>query len=514
MKFAVVISSFCVVSLFGADAPQWGEAWTRNMVSKETDLPATFDPDTGNNIKWMVPLGNETHSTPTVADGRIFIGTNNARPRDPRLTDDRGVLLCLDEKDGSFLWQLAVPKRTEDKYFDWPNTGMSSSPTVDGDRVYIVDNRHTVLCLDVHGMANGNDGAFQDEGAYATPHQAEPPEFTPAFTAREAATFQPGAKDADILWAFDMPSQAGIWPHDGAHSSILVHGDFLYINTSTGVDNSHQVIRTPGAPSLIVLDKNTGELAARDEENIAPNIFHATWSSPSLARIDGVEQIVFCGGDGVVRGFAPVRERAPDGAVQRLQMLWHLDFDPEAPKDDIHRFLNNRRQGPSNIYGMPVIHGDRLFVAGGGDVFWGKNEAWLKCYRLGGEGDLTSRALQWSYPLDRHTLSTPAVHDGLVYTADASRKIHCVDAATGEGVWVQETKGDFWASPLVADGKVYLGSRKGDFWILKAGREKEVLADVDLKRPISATAVAANGVIYIATMERLIAIANDSKSAP
>jgi hypothetical protein len=144
-----------------------------------------------------------------------------------------------------------------------------------------------------------------------------------------------------------MPSEAGIWPHDGAHSSILVHGDFLYINTSTGVDNSHKVIRTPRAPSLIVLDKNTGRLVARDWENIAPNIFHATWSSPSLAVIDGRETIVFCGGDGVVRGFEPVSELPPAGEVARLKLLWHLDFDPDAPKDDIHRYLKNLKQGPS-----------------------------------------------------------------------------------------------------------------------------------------------------------------------
>jgi outer membrane protein assembly factor BamB len=47
---------------------------------------------------------------------------------------------------------------------------------------------------------------------------------------------------------------------------------------------------------------------------------------------------------------------------------------------------------------------------------------------------------------------------------------------TGGAVWVHDTVGDFWASPLVADGKVFIGSRKGDFWIMAAGREKKVLA--------------------------------------
>ena len=51
-----------------------------------------------------------------------------------------------------------------------------------------------------------------------------------------------------------------IWSHDGAHSSILIHGDYLYLNTGTGVDNTHKRIRTPNAPSLVVIDKRSGLL--------------------------------------------------------------------------------------------------------------------------------------------------------------------------------------------------------------------------------------------------------------
>ena len=61
-------------------------------------------------------------------------------------------------------------------------------------------------------------------------------------------------------------AEAGIWPHDSAHSSILIHGDHLYINTCNGVDNTHRKIRAPAAPDLIVLDKKTGKLVARENE--------------------------------------------------------------------------------------------------------------------------------------------------------------------------------------------------------------------------------------------------------
>src|ERR1035438_10659669 len=66
-----------------ADQPQWGQAWSRNMASDERGLPASFDPESGRNIKWSAELGTETHSSPVVAGGRVYIGTNNGHPRDP-----------------------------------------------------------------------------------------------------------------------------------------------------------------------------------------------------------------------------------------------------------------------------------------------------------------------------------------------------------------------------------------------------------------------------------------------
>jgi len=103
-------------------------------------------------------------------------------------------------------------------------------------------------------------------------------------------------------------------------------------------------------------------------------------------------------------------------------------------------------------------------------------------------------------------MSTPAVVGDLVFIADTSRFIYCLDATTGEIHWKQEAKGDFWASPYVADGKLYIGSRRGDFWVFAASKEKQVLAQLDLGAPISATAVAANGTLYVATMFDLFAV--------
>ena len=167
----LITVSLCPLTsaLKAEDQPQWGERYTRNMVSSETDLPVHFDPSTGQGIKWSAPLGTRSYSTPVVSSGRVILGANNDDPRDPRHQGDRGVLLCLDEQDGSLLWQLVVPKLQGDPYLDQPHYGICSPATVEGDRVYIVTNRAEVLCLDLHGQANGNDGPYLDEGRHMSP---------------------------------------------------------------------------------------------------------------------------------------------------------------------------------------------------------------------------------------------------------------------------------------------------------------------------------------------------------
>lgn len=470
------------------------------MISSERGLPDSFEPKTGLNIKWTARLGTETYSTPVVAGGRVYIGTNNQEPRDPRHQGDRGILLCLDERTGALRWQLVVPKREEDPYHDWPKTGMSSPATVEGDHVYLVDNRGVVLCLDAHGLANGNDGPFQAEGAYMAPRGTNAP----------PNPIVPGPLDADILWQFNLTTEAGIWSHDSAHSSILIHGDHLYLNTGTGVDNTHKRIRTPDAPSLVVLDKRDGRLLARDDEHIAPDIFHCTWSAPSMGEVNGRPVIFFAGGNGIIYGFEALETKRRSEGVAKLKKIWHFDFDPAAPKTNIHRYSTNRRESPSNIYGMPVFHQGRIYVAGGGDLFWGKNEAWLKCIDAGKTGDITTNGLVWSYPLERHVLSTPAIQGNLLFIADCGRKVHCLDVATGRLHWTHDIQGEVWGSPVVADGKVYLGTRKGEFLIFAADKEKKVLSTIDLGNPISATTTIANGVIYVATATQLYAVQRNS----
>jgi outer membrane protein assembly factor BamB len=472
-------------SLYAADQPQWGERYTRNMVSDEKGLPVAFNLATGEHILWTASLGGGCYSSPIVAKGKVFVGTSNVEPLDPRHKGDRGVLLCLNEKDGTLCWQLVVPRIGGDDYLDWPNVGLCSEPTIEGDRVYTVTNRSEVVCLDIHGFANGNDGPFVDEGRHMSP--ADEP------------AMEPGPLDADIVWLFDMRTGAGMYPHDSPHASILIDGDYLYLNSCNGVDNTHAKVRKPDAPCLIALDKKTGRMVARDGEGIGPRVFHCTWSPPSLADVNGQRLVVFGGPDGICYAFKPLPPQMPE-TVQQFERIWRFDCDPTAPKEDVHRYSKNTKEGPSEILGMPVFHKNRIYVAAGGDVWWGKKQAWLKCI------DAAKGSEIWSYEMKSHCFSTPAIANDLVFIPDDSGVVHCIDAETGQPYWTHNMGKGMWGSPLVADGKVYIGAHNGAFAVLDVGKSENVLFATKFDDEINASCTAANGVLYIPTLSKLYAI--------
>jgi outer membrane protein assembly factor BamB len=303
-----------------------------------------------------------------------------------------------------------------------------------------------------------------------------------------------------------MPEMLGVRQHDGAHCSILLHGDLLYVCTSNGLNDEHRKIDAPDVPALVVFDKRTGRLVARDDEHMAPMTVHSTWSSPSLADVNGRTLVFFGGGNGVCYAFDALTSVPPEGAVKLLNKVWQFDCDPTAPKTNIHSFKGNRRVSASNIIGMPVFDRDRIYVVAGGDLWWGKRKSWLKCIDATQTGDITRTGGVWSYEMPYHSMATPSVAGDLAFIADCRGNIHCLDRETGRAHWVHEGDSETWGSTMVVDGKVYLGTRRGDLWVFAAEKEKNLLAKLPLGSPISGSVTAANGALYVATMKQLFAV--------
>ena len=524
-----------------ADWPQWGGRNERNFASDEKNMPVDFHPGgekvegetkvpiPPKNIKWVARLGTQTYGNPTVSNGRIFIGTNDASFTDDRVKKSGGgLIMCLEESTGKLLWRLPVPRlKTKEPTFNYDdmNLGICSSPTVDGDRVYITSNRGEVLCLDVQGMANGNDGPFTDEGQYMVGTgvlPAKPGRFDKKDAPPPPPPVAVRPTDGDIIWIYDFLAEVDSWPQDAVDCSILAYGDYLYACTSNGVNRTHHVIPSPDCPDLIVLDKKTGRLVAANDPPVGTAIFHGEWSSPGLAKAGDKALVVWGGGDGFCHAFDPKPEPREAGKPALLRKVWWFDCNPPHNKVRDGRPIpyNQKREGPSEIIGTPVFHNGRVYVAVGQDSRHGNGPGCFSCIDPTKTGDITETGKVWQNFKVQRSFSTasaaggqasgpPVVlagQGGLVFIADYAGIVQCMDADTGEVYWTHDLGAHVWGSTFVADGKVYIGDEKGKLTILEAAKVKKVLNEIPFGAPIYATPIVANGVLYITSQTHLYAV--------
>lgn len=493
-----------------SDWPQWGRQPSKNMVAGPMKLPLTFqagqfigatdkiDMATTENVRWIAKLGSQSYGNPTVADGRVYVGTNNDSPRDARFVGDRCVVYCFDEKSGEMLWMYNIPKMGTGKVSDWEFLGICSSPTVDGERVYFVNNLCEVVCVDARGMANGNDG-MQDEAQYYAGKGKPAVELSPS--------------DADVIWTLNMIDECGVFPHNITSSSVLVVGDHLWVSTSNGVDYGHVETPAPHAPCLLLVDKNTGELLGEEASGLSQRIFHGNWTSPGYLRTQGDEMCIFGGPDGWVYAFDPVPKNDEEG-YSILQERWRFDANPPQYREKDGKVLKYAtREGPSEVLGTPVEYGGRVYALIGQDPEHGEGVGNLVCIDPSGKGDVTATHAVWSFSGINRSISTPSIIDDLLFVADYSGFIYCLDANTGELLWKHDTMAHIWGSTLVADGRVFVGNEDGYLTVIPARREldKESVVEIDMGSPMYSSPIAANGSLYMASHTHLFAFGDPGK---
>ncbi|MBX7211102.1 MAG: PQQ-binding-like beta-propeller repeat protein [Verrucomicrobiaceae bacterium] len=518
----------------GADWPAWGGADPgRNMVAPEKGLPDSFKPGekspngdgmmpgTTENVRWVTKLGTFICGNPTVAGGRVFVGTDDSTLQgDARLKRSKGGMVwCLDEKSGRTIWRLPVPARPKerlpkDAHYGQQNLGVCSAPTVVGDRAYVVTNSAEIICIDVKGQADGNAGPFRDEGRYIADSKNPPVQLEKT--------------DGDIIWKYDLVDDLGVCPHDVAACSVLVDGDILYCTSANGVNHEHTFCLHPDAPSFIALDARTGKLLATDTEDLGHRMWHCLWSPPTVGVVNGKKLVFFGGGDGICYAFEALTS-APEKPVH-FKKVWSYDCVPPRYRDPLgdgkpfNYYIGDKRKkyttntndgtflGPSEIIASPVFHDGRVYCTIGQDPMHGRGRGLLHCIDASKTGDITQTGCIWKYDGIERTIASVAVSGGLLYTADLAGHVYCLDDKTGAPCWVHDTKSETWATPLVADGKVFVSTTK-KLVTLAAGRDKKVLSDVSLGSAGYATPVAANGTLFVCSQSYLWAVQKGSHVA-
>ncbi len=563
------LNLLCVLSLtsvsslsFAADsapAPtkewnQWGGSSSRNNVPEASGIPTEwnvgeFDFKTGEwksesaeNIKWAAKLGSQTYGNCVIADGKAFVGTNNSGGWLERYPSsvDLGCLLCFNLEDGKFLWQHSSEKLKTGRVHDWPLQGICCAPLVEAKKLWFVTSRGEVRCLDTEGFHDG-----ENDGPYTAELPAE-------------------GNEADVIWVFDMMRELGVSQHNMCSCSVTAVGDVLLVITGNGVDESHLNLPSPNAPSFIALDKKTGKLLWTDDSP-GDAILHGQWSSPAYAEIEMPDrskqpQALFAGGDGWLYSFDP----QGDGKGGS-KLFWKFDANP---KESF--YVVNSSATRNHLIATPVVYKNRVYIGVGEDPEHGEGVGHLWCIDPTGSGDVSPelafnsenpdetippKRLQavvpeegdfarpnpnskviWHYSeLDdngdgeidpfletmHRTIGSVTIKDDILYVADFSGILHCLDAmATGQPkvYWSYDMYAAAWGSPLVVDGKVYMGDEDGDVAIFKhssdpkeamkedGGEMVPALGEINMGNSVYSTPIVADNVLYISNRTHLFAI--------
>ncbi len=436
-------------------------------VAQTGNPPVDWDTTTGRNIVWSVELGNDTFGRPVVAGDAVYVGTDNGRQMNPAFQEESGVLMAFRVTDGAFLWQDVAPRVERGlREFLLPST--TSAPYVEGNRLYYVTAECQLRSLDTQGFRDGeNSGPYREE------------------------VFQDNAA-ADIAWELDMCSRLGVFPHEASNSEVLSVGDLLMVSTSNGQNEGHTRVPSPRAPSLIAVDKHSGDVVWRA---LGPGgqVLHGQWSSPVAANVNGRMQVLFGGGDGWLRAY--------DAASGHE--VWRFDGNSK----DARWLPRPGVLSRSSIIASPVFADGRVFIAMGQDPTHGDGPSLIHAISPNGQGDVTKSRVVWTSREVGRVVGTPIVKDGLLYVGDLGGTVHCLDAATGAHVWKHETHEAIWGCFLLAGDRLYVGNVEGSLSVLRAGRRKEFLAQIEMDAPLYSRPALIGDALYLATAHRLYLIA-------
>ncbi len=423
-----------------------GESEERSRSVKNASPPLDWDTTTGRNIVWSVELGNETYGRPVVAGDVVYVGTDNARHMNPAYQEDAGVLMAFQAKEGKFLWQDVTPRVERGlREFLLPST--TSAPYVEGDRLYYVTSECQLRSLDTQGSR---------------------------------------------IWELDMCGRLGVFPHEATNSEVLPVSDLLIVSTSNGRNEGHTRVPSPRAPSLIAVDKRSGDVVWR-AIGAGAHVLHGQWSSPVAANVNGRIQVLFGGGDGWLRSY--------DAASGHE--VWRFDGNPK----DARWLPRPGVLSRSAIIASPVFADGRVFVAMGQSPGHGNGPSMIYAISPNGQGDVTASRILWTSREVGRVVGTPIVKDGLLYVGDLGGTIHCLDAATGAHVWKHETNDAIWGSLLVAGDRLYVGNVGGTMTVLRAGRRKQLLGQIEMDAPIYSPPAVIGDELYLTTAIRLYRIA-------
>lgn len=381
-------------------------------ISAETGLPLTWS--SAENIVWKAEMPGPGASCPIAFGDRVFITCYSGYGLEPVEGEDKNLvrhLLCLNRKRGEIMWHKQFePKLPEHKYQGEGSYHgyAASTPTTDGQRLYVFFGKSGVFCFDL---------------------------------------------DGNPLWQASVGDGTNGW---GSGCSPLLYRNLLIVNASVE------------SGSLVAFDKISGE------EKWRAKGMNSSWNTPLIVPGKPNAELVVSISDHLV-------SFNPDTGEE----LWRAE--------GVHRYVV-----PSVIY-----HDDVVFAIGGGHT--------SLAVRTGGSGDVTQSHGVWRLNKGAN-VSSPIYYEGHLYWTRDGSTACCQNPATGEMVYeerLQPSAGQVWASPVLADGKLFYVSQHNGTYVVAAKPSFELLAHnvfADDDSRANASPIVSNGQLLLRTDRNLYCI--------
>lgn len=481
MKFSTRLFILCLLTLFAVRTFA-SEEWTQfrgpngTGVSATTGLPQEFGPT--KNVVWKTELP-PGHSSPVLTHNRIFVTAHSKEKDSYKL-----LIICLDRQSGKILWQSEVPRTIQGRLQN-VNGPASPTPVTDGTNVYVFFQEFGLVSFDGNGKQRwklplGPVNMFYGFGA--SPILVDDKVILPVDQDNPTSYLVAVDKNSGrVRWKVERPTVISGYstpivykPKQGAKQIIIPESFQL---SAYSVGNGKRVWWVRG------LACEMKSIASHDDEYLYIN----GWGFPQNQPGRQVATVPFA--DGLVK-----YDKNGDKDIAKAEI---------AGNDPMDKML-------SAAFEAFDMDRDEKLNAKDWEVFRAMmaSENGLLAIKLGGEGDQTANAIRWRYQKPVPQVPSTLLYKRVLYMINDSGILLSFDPVTGNIIKQGRLHGaidKYFASPVAADDKVYLIGQGGQVSVVKASGEWEVLAVNELDDECFATPAIADGRIYIRTRSALYA---------
>jgi outer membrane protein assembly factor BamB len=462
----VILSLAAVTAAVAADWPQFRGPQASGL-SGDRNLPVEFSP--AHNVLWRAALP-EGKSSPVITGGRICLTGSG---------EGKLETLCLDQASGRVLWRREVPQgRSENRHK--LNHAAAPTPVTDGKNLYVFFSDFGLISYTLEGEERWRVpmGPFVNlHGMAASPVLAGGKLLLACDQDTNAFLLAVDPNTGKTLWKADRGdfthgfSTPAVWTPKGKPGEVVLPGAYQMVSYSLETGEKLWWLRgltwQPKSPPVVVGDM----------------LYFNGWAPggdpgqqkdlPPFADVIGKADR-----DG--NGKLSPEEVPPD--LKHTGSWQAIDLDKDGLMDERDWSFYRARRAARNS---------------------------LMAVKLGGRGDVTASHVSWRMDKSLPDVPAPLIYDGTVYLVRTGGIFTTVDAGTGEirkqGRLTGALEG-YYASPVGADGKVYVASEHGKVVVVKAAPEWEVLAVNDFGEDIYATPAVVDGKLYVRTQSALYAI--------